>query len=89
MTIILDGMWDKGNTPALLVGMKTCTAVLEISIAVSQKIGNQSTSRHNDIILLHIPKGFSIILQGCMLNNIDSRIIHNSQNVDAPQLKNE
>ena len=35
---------NKGNTPPLLVGVQTYTANLEISMASSQKTGNQSTS---------------------------------------------
>jgi hypothetical protein len=33
-------MWRKGNTLLLLVGWQTCTATLEINLAVPQKIGN-------------------------------------------------
>ena len=61
-----------------LVGMQTCAATLEISMAVSQKIGNQSTSRPRDITPGHIPKGYSIIPQGHLLNNIHSSIIGNN-----------
>ena len=38
-------MLGKGNTPPLLVGVQTCTNILEISIAISLKIREQSTSR--------------------------------------------
>lgn len=31
--------WSKGNTPPLLVGVQTCTAILKINMAVSQKTG--------------------------------------------------
>ena len=34
---------SKGNTAPLLVGMQTCTATTEITTAVSQKTGTQST----------------------------------------------
>jgi hypothetical protein len=37
-------MWRKGSTPTLLVGVNTRTTTLEISLTVSQKIGNRSTS---------------------------------------------
>ena len=43
-------MWSKENTPPLLVKMETCTTSLKIIILVSQKIGNQYTSRHNNTI---------------------------------------
>jgi hypothetical protein len=31
--------WNKGNTPPLLMGMKTCTTTLEINLAVFRKLG--------------------------------------------------
>ena len=34
-------MWGKKNTPALLVGVKTGMAPLEISVVISQKIRKQ------------------------------------------------
>ena len=68
---------SKGNTPPLLVGMKTCTTTLKISVMVSQKTGNQPTT------LGHIPKKCSIILQGHLFNYVHSSIICNSQNLEA------
>jgi hypothetical protein len=41
---MLERMWRKENPPLLLVVVQTCTT-LEINLAVSQKIGNSSTSR--------------------------------------------
>ena len=38
--LMLERMWGKGNAPPLLVGVQTCTATLEISTAIFQKIGN-------------------------------------------------
>ena len=35
---MLEKMWGQGNTPPLMVGMKTGTTALEISMAISQKI---------------------------------------------------
>jgi hypothetical protein len=32
-------MWSKWNTPFLLVGVRTCTIILEINLAYSQKMG--------------------------------------------------
>jgi hypothetical protein len=40
---MLVGMWSKGNTPPLLVGVQTCTTSLGINLVVSQKIRNSST----------------------------------------------
>ena len=37
-------MWSEGNTHPLLVGMQTCAATVEISVAVSQETGNQPPS---------------------------------------------
>ena len=42
---------SKGNTPPLLVGVKTCTTTMEINMAVPQNTGNQTTSRLRYIIL--------------------------------------
>ena len=33
--LMLERMWYKKNTPTLLVGLYTCTAALEISMAIS------------------------------------------------------
>ena len=45
-----------GGTPPLLMGVETCTATSGISVEVSQKTGNQSTSRLSNNTLGHIPK---------------------------------
>ena len=67
-------MESKGTTPPLLVGVQTCTASMEINIAIFQKIGNQSTSRPSNTIFGHIAKGYSIIPQVHVLNYIHSSI---------------
>ena len=36
---MLELMWSKDNTPALLVGMENCTATLEINMMVTRKLG--------------------------------------------------
>ena len=38
---MLERLWGKGNTSALLVGMQTGTVALDISIVISQKIRKQ------------------------------------------------
>ena len=38
-------MWGKGNIPPLPVGVQTYTTTLEISVAISQKIRKQPSSR--------------------------------------------
>ena len=78
---MLEKAWTKGNTPLLLVGMKTCTAILKISMSISQKIGNQSTSRPSNITLWHIPKRCTFIPKGHVLNYIHDSIINNSWNL--------
>ena len=42
---MLEKLWGKGNTPALLVGMQAGTAPLDVSVVISQKIRKQSSSR--------------------------------------------
>ena len=76
-------MWSKGNTHLLLVGMQTCTTALEISMAGSQKIGNQSTSEHINTFLGHLPKECTLIPQGHLLNCIYSSITCNSQKLET------
>jgi len=62
------GCGAKGTTPPLLVGLQTFITTLEINLAVSQKTGNASTSRHHYITPEHIPKRRSNILQGHLLD---------------------
>ena len=81
--ILLKRMWSKGKIHPLLVGMQTCATTLEISVAVSQKIGNQSTSVLSSITLGHIPKICSIILQGHRFNYVHRSIVCNSQNLET------
>ena len=45
---MLERIWGKGNTPSLLVGEQTGTAPLDISIAISQKIRKQPSSRSSN-----------------------------------------
>ena len=78
---MLERMQSKCSIPPPLVGVQTCIAALEISIAVTQKIGNQTTLRSNNITLGYIPKGCTLIPQGYLLNCIHSTTIHDSQNL--------
>ena len=71
------------NTPSLLVGMKTWTAALEVSGAVSQNTGNQFTIRLSYTTLGHIPKRCSIIPQGHLFHVVHSSVICNSQNLET------
>ena len=47
---MLERMWGKGNTPALLVGVQNVTATLEISMVISQKVKKQTTSRSSNTV---------------------------------------
>jgi hypothetical protein len=49
-------LWSKENTLLLLVGVDTWINTLEINLAVSQKTGNCSTSKHSCTTTGHIPK---------------------------------
>ena len=68
-----------------MVGMQIYTDALEISMAISQKIRKQSTSRSSNTIFGCIPKGSSIIIipQGHVLNYVHSSIIYISQNLET------
>ena len=78
----LERMQSKGNASPLL-GVQTCLATLEINMAVSQKTGNQSTSRPSNTILGHIPKGCLITPQGHLLTYVHSSFVCNSQNMET------
>ena len=60
---MLERLWGKGNTPALLVGMQAGIAPLDISVAISQKIRKQPSSRPSNITFGYISKGSSIMPQ--------------------------
>lgn len=49
-------MCNSGNTPPLLFGLKTCTSIFEIILAVSQKTGDQFSSGLSKTTLGHIIK---------------------------------
>ena len=72
MIAYAERMWSKGNTHPLLVGMQTCATALEISVAVSQKIGSEPTSGSNNTTLGNIPKRCPIILQKHLFKNLET-----------------
>ena len=74
---------EKGNTPLLLGGVKTCTTTLEITLAVSQETGSSSTLRPTYTTPGHIPKICSIISQRYLLNYLYSSFIRNSQKLET------
>ena len=87
---MLERMWSKGNTHPLMVGMQTCATTLEISMTLSQKIGNQPTSGSNSTTFGNIPKRCSTILQKHFLTMFIATLflIEPGNNLDAPQPKN-
>ena len=76
-------MSGKGNTPPLLVGVQAGTAPLDISVAISQKIRKQPSSRPSKTTFGYIPKGFSIVPQGHVFSYVHSGIIRYSQNLET------
>ena len=77
------GCGGKGNTSALLVGMQASTTLLDVSMAISQKIRKQSTSRSSNTTFWYIPKGCSMIPQGHVLNYAHSSTVCHSQNLET------
>lgn len=55
-TIYIVRMWSQGITPPQLVVLQNCTITLEISMAISWTIGNQSTSKPMILLLDIYPK---------------------------------
>jgi len=80
--IYWQGCGARGNTPQLLVGVQTCTVILEINLMGSQKTGNSSTSRFSYTTLGSTSKRFPTTPQGHLLFDIYSIFIYNS-----PKLK--
>lgn len=77
-------IWNKGNSPPLLMGVQTFSATLEINVVVSQKTGN--TSRPNYTTSGNIPKRCSAIPQGHLLNHAHSSFICDSQRLETTQM---
>ena len=82
----MERMWSKGNTPPLLVEVRTYTTTLEINLAVSQKTGNSSISRPSETTTGHVLKGCSTKPQGYLLNYVHSSFIHNSQKLETAHM---
>jgi hypothetical protein len=53
---MLARMWRKRNTPPLMVGLQACITILEISVAVPQKIGHSITRGSSNILLSIYPE---------------------------------
>ena len=77
---------ESGNTHSLLLGVLTCTSIMETSVAVLQEDGNWSTSRSSYTTLRHIPKGCFILLQRHLLNHVHCWSVHNRQKLETTQM---
>ena len=80
---MLERLWCKGNTPALLVGMQAGTTPVDVSVVISQKIRKQPSSGPSNTTFGYMSKGCSIVPQGHVLNYVRSSIIRNSQNLET------
>ena len=77
--LMLERLWDKVNSPVLLVGVQAGTAPLDVSVVISQKIRNQPSSRPKNTTYGYIFKGCSIVPQGHVLNYVYISIVCHSQ----------
>ena len=70
---------EHGKTPLLLVGVQTCTVIMNINMEFPQKVGNWFTSRTSFTTLGNTPKVCSIQPQGhlVMFIEISSIIVRN------------
>ena len=81
---MLERLWGKGNTSVLLVGMQAGTTSFGfLSVAISQKIRKQPSSRPSNTTLGYISKGCSIVPQGHVLNYVHSSFVCHSQNLET------
>ena len=80
-------MWSKGNTPSLLVRVKTCTTTLEISTAIAQKMGNiyLKIQLYHSWRICHPTTRTLIQLYS---QQLFSQQPETGNNLDVPQLKN-
>ena len=83
---MLERLWGKGNTLALLMGMQADIAPLDISLAISQKIWKQPSLRPSYTTFGYISKGCSIVPQGHVLNYVHSRIICQNQHPETTEM---
>ena len=81
--LMLERLWGKGNTSALLVGMQAVTAPLGESVVISQKIRKQPSSKPTKTTFGYILKGCSIVPQGHVLNYVHSSFVCHSQNLET------
>ena len=80
---MLERLWGKGNTSALLVEVQAGTAPLDVSVAISQKIRKQPTLKLSNTTFGYISKGCSIVPQGHVLNYVHSSIVCHCHNLET------
>ena len=80
---MLERLWEKGNTPAMLVGVQAGTAPLDVSMVISQEIRKQLSSRPNSNTFGYMHKGCLIVPQGHVPNYIHSSIVCHSHNLET------
>ena len=80
---MLERLWGKGNTSALLVGIQAGITPLDVSVAISQKIRKQPSSRPSNTTFGYISKGCSIVPQGHVFNYVHSSFVCHSQNLET------
>ena len=84
---MLERLWGKGNTSALLVGMQAGTTPLDVSVEISQKIRKQPSSRSSNTTFEYVSKGCSVVPQGHVLNYVHSSIVCHSQTWKQPSVE--
>ena len=62
---MLERLWGKGNTSALLVGMQAATTPLDVSVVISQKIRKQPSSRPSNTTFGYISKMLNHVTRTC------------------------
>ena len=82
---MLARMWSMEKTPPLLMRLQTCTTTLEISLAVSQKVGNSSTQSQLYHFWAYSQKIFHYTTSKCA-PYVHSSFINNSQKLETTQM---
>ena len=83
---VMARMWRKRNSPPLLVGFHDGTTTVEISLAVPQKTGHDTSRGPCCTTPGDIPRGFSCRQLGHMLHYVHRSLVYNSQKVERTQM---
>ena len=87
---MLERMWRKGNTLALLVGMLTDAATLENCVEVPQRVKNRSALWPSNCTAGNLPQRYRCSeTPGHLHPDVYSSNVHNSQTVEAPSVSFE